>query len=41
MEKFRAYKRMEEDESEEKRMNETIVNNKINIAYYIYLNDTN
>lgn len=36
----RGYKRVEGDEVEEKRMNEKIINNNINITYYIYLNYT-
>lgn len=32
---------MEEDETEEREWTETIINNKINIAYYIELNYTN
>ena len=41
METFRAYKAMEEDETEEKRMNKTIINNKMDILYYIEWNYTN
>ena len=35
LENSRAYKRIEEDEVEETRMNEEIINTNINIAYYI------
>ena len=41
MENVCAYKSMEEDETEEKRMNGDNTNNIINIAYYIELNYTN
>ena len=41
MENSRAYKRMEEDDTEEKRMDGEKINNKINIAYYIELKYTN
>ena len=41
MENFRAYKRMEEDETEEKRMNGDNSYKNINIAYCIELNYTN